>query len=67
MKNNEEFDVESSASVTLPAPLIPLAPPVAPDPPADPLDLLAAATTTVPSPAAHPVQDADDFSPTSSA
>ena len=41
--------------------------PVAPDPPADPFDLLAAATATVPSPAAHPVQDADDSSPTSSA
>ena len=42
------------------------APPVAPDPPADPLDLLAATTTTVPSPTVHPVQDADDSSPTSS-
>ena len=42
-------------------------PPVAPDPPADPLDLLATATAAVPSPVAHPVQDADDSSPTSSA
>ena len=41
------------------------APPVAPDSPAYPLDLLAAAAT-VPSPAAHPVQDAGDSSPTSS-
>ena len=43
------------------------APSVAPDPPADPLDILAAAATAVPSPAAHSVQDADDSSPTSSA
>ena len=42
------------------------APSVAPDPPADPLDILAAAVA-VPSPAAHPIQDADDSSPTSSA
>ena len=42
------------------------APPVAPDPPVDPLDILAA-TASVPSPATHPVQDANDSSPTSSA
>ena len=43
-----------------------VAPSVAPDPPADPLDILAAAAA-VPSPATHPVQDADDSSPTLSA
>ena len=41
-----------------------IAPLVTPDPHADPLDLLAAAAV-VPSPVAHPVQDADDSSPTS--
>ena len=40
------------------------APLVTPDPPADPLDLLAA-VGAVPSPVAHPVQNANDSSPTS--